>query len=110
MRLHACFENGFDSFELFSSHPAHGRSKQGARLSALGFGFGSRPSTGPKIHNSAHSTAHVQPLAMTTVETLTAGITTGKTTEDRAPHAAEMGKLVASDPTAMKELWCAPSR
>ena len=64
----------------------------------------------PKIHNSAHSSAHVQPLAMTTVETLTAGITSGKTTEDRAPHAAEMGKLVASDPTAMKELWCAPSR
>ena len=52
----------------------------------------------------------MQRLTMTTVETLSAAITSGKTTEDRAPHAAEMGKLVASDPTAMKELWCAPSR
>ena len=32
---------------------------------------------------------------MTTVETLSAAITSGKTTEDRAPHAEEMGKLVA---------------
>ena len=52
----------------------------------------------------------MQPLTMTTVETLSAAITSGKTTEDRAPHAEEMGKLVAGDPTAMKELWCAPSR
>ena len=52
----------------------------------------------------------MQPLTMTTVETLSAAITSGKTTEDRAPHAEEMGKLVASDPTAMKELWCAPPR
>ena len=53
---------------------------------------------------------HVQPLTMTTVETLSAAITSGKTTEDRAPHAEEMGKLVTSDPTAMKELWYAPPR